>query len=384
MHIKFFLSSVSEVVEKNCSIWRSQFPLSLPNQNQSGNEQITDFLTYGDYFAAVQWFLEKDKYRVIINSLVKRNHNQFSHKDIEEIRIFLVKHGELYHPCRVETLLKGEIFHWVVNVAMSCYGKALIEREFRIIKRLNLSNACSFLPRVYEYGEVTTKKYEIKMFMGEWFSDFHEFHTSFDDQDGKYKIRVWDQDKKNGFLSSQQTLQLYRQIAMILTCYYDIETFGQIYPWHHAAGDFIVNCTNDSLELRLITVRNFGSLLETSDKDEDTFLEAMLFFLVNLSIRTRLDRIDGIGETVWAGSEAVRATLLGFFDGLSWKNSQWTDKFKKNIAHLSFSDLLEISETVADSYNPDSSELLLIRNQLAVHTTELFDAIMDSRIRVST
>lgn len=382
MHIKFFLSSVLEAVEKDCSIWRSRFPLSVPNQNLSGTEHITDFLTYGDYFAAVQRFLEKDEYRVITNSLVKRNRNQFSHKDIEEIRIFLVKHGELYHPCRVETLLKGEIFQWVVNVAMSCYGKALIYREFNIIKMLNLSHACSFLPGIYEYGEVRTEKCEIKMFMGEWFSAFHEFHISFDNHEGKYKIRVWDQDKENWFLNSQQTKELYRQIAMILTCYYDIETFGQIYPWHHAAGDFIINCSDNSLQSRLITVRNFGSLLETSHNDEDTILEAMLFFLVNLSIRTRLDRIDGIGETVWAGSEAVKATILGFYAGLSWKNSQWSDKFKNYTSLLSFSGLSEICETVVNSYIHDSPELPIIRKQLAVHSIELFDAL--SKMRVST
>ncbi len=375
MDIKFFLSSVSEAVEKDCSVWRSQFPLYVPNKNLRENEQSTDFLTYGDYFTAVQQFLEKDEYRVITNSLTMKNKDQFCYKDIEEIKIFLVKHGELYHPCMVETLLKGETFQWVVNVAISCYGKALINHEVIIINRLNLSNACSFLPKVYEYGEVKTEKYEIKMFMGEWFQAFHEFHISFDNQDGKYKIRVWDQEKENWFLNPQQTLQLYRQIAMILTCYYDIETFGQIYPWHHAAGDFIVNCSDNSLQLRLITARNFGSLLETSDKDEDTILEAMLFFLVNLSIRTRLDRLDGIGETVWAGSEAVKATVLGFYDGLSRKSPLWSYKFKKYASLLSFSGLSETCATVVDSYNPDSSELHIIRKELAVHSLELFDVL---------
>jgi len=48
-------------------------------------------------------------------------------------------------------------------------------------------------------------------------------------------------------------------------------------------------------------------------------LNALLVFFLHLSIRTRLDRADGVGEIVWAGDAAVPATVEGFFRALGRK-----------------------------------------------------------------
>ncbi len=182
-------------------------------------------------------------------------------------------------------------------------------------------------------------------------------------QDQQYKIRVWDDREAPGFLTSEETLELYRQIALILTSCYNPESFEQVFPWHHAAGDFIVSCSNDLLRIKLITVRQYGALLENPDKDEATLLEAMLFFLVNLSIRTRLDRLDGVGEVTWAGSAAVEGTVRGFMDGLSAKVPRWDVRFKEFFASVSLLELTEICEAVADSYHPLAPELPVVRER---------------------
>ena len=341
---RYFLSSPSEVVEEGGSLWRSAFPLSRNPQKTGEDDPAGPGLTYGDYFKAVRQFLENREFRVVTSAILEAMQQPCRARDINAIDIFLVKHGQFYHPSRVEVLAMGQVFTFVVNVALSFSGKSCIEREFDLLNRLSLTPSGAYLPRGYGYGEVILPKgWEVKLFLGQWFDDFHEFHVSLDPKDQQYKIRVWHGHTAPGFLTSGETLELYRQIAMILTGCYDPESFEQVFPWHHAAGDFIVSCSNDSLRIKLITVRQYGALLENPDKDEITLLEAMLFFLVNLSIRTRLDRLDGVGEVVWAGLPAVEGTVRGFMDGLSAKVPRWDLRFKEFLASVS---LLELTRNL--------------------------------------
>jgi hypothetical protein len=43
----------------------------------------------------------------------------------------------------------------------------------------------------------------------------------------------------------------------------------------------------------------------------------LLIFFLNLSIRMRLDRYDGVGDIVWADGPVVQSTLDGVMDGLA-------------------------------------------------------------------
>ena len=373
---RYFLSSPSEVVEEDGSLWRSVFPLSRNPQKTGEDDPAGPELTYGDYFEAVRQFLETREFRVVTSAILEAMQQPCRARDINAIDIFLVKHGQFYHPSRVEVLVRGRVFTFVVNAALSFSGKSCIEREFDLLNRLSLTPSGAYLPRGYGYGEVILPNgWEAKLFLGEWFDDFHEFHVSLDPKDQQYKIRVWHSHTAPGFLTSEETLELYRQVAMILTGCYDPESFEQVFPWHHAAGDFIVSSSSDSLRIKLITVRQHGALLENPDKDEITLLEAMLFFLVNLSIRTRLDRLDGVGEVVWAGLPAVEGTVRGFMDGLSAKIPRWDLRFKEFLVSVSLLELREICEAVADSYHPLAPELPVVRDHLAAHAAEVFASL---------
>ena len=370
---KYFLGSPSEVVEEGGSLWRCAFPLSRNPQKTGEDDPSGPEFTYEDYFAAVRQFLENREFSVVTSAILEAMQQPCWARDIYAIDVFLVKHGQFYHPSRVEVLAMGQVFTFVVNVALSFSGKNCIEREFYLLNRLSLTSSGAYLPKVYGYGEVILQKgQEVKLFLGQWFDDFHEFHVSMDPKDQQYKIRVWHANPASRFLTPGENLELYRQIAMILTCCYDPESFEQVFPWHHAAGDFIVNCSSDSLRIKLITVRQYGTLLEIPDKDENTLLEALLFFLINLSIRTRLDRLDGVGEVVWAGLSAVEGTIRGFMDGLSAKVPRWDLRFKEFLAAVSLSALTEICEAVADSYHPLAPELPVVRDNLAAHAVEVF------------
>jgi len=371
----YYLSSRLDPVEENGTLWNSAFPLSRNPLPDAVNDPAG--LTYGDYFTAVRRFLEDRQSRVIIAAIQAVGKMFYRVHDRVEIDLFLEKHGQFYHPCRVELRVKKQSARFVVNVALSSYGKSCIEREFDLLTHLASIPAGVYLPNVYGYGEVILPKgRDVKLFMGEWFDDFHEFHISQDPLDHQYKIQIWYGDGPPRYLTSADSMELYRQIAMILTGCYDPESFQQIYPWHHAAGDFIVHCTGNTLQVKLITARHYGALLENPEKDDATLLEAMLFFLANLSIRTRLDRLDGVGEVVWAGEPAVAGTVRGFMDGLASKSSQWALRFRHFLTSVSLSDFTEICEAIADSYHPNAPEISIIRRHLTNHATEVFESMM--------
>ncbi|MGC8490512.1 MAG: hypothetical protein ACP5SH_02130, partial [Syntrophobacteraceae bacterium] len=109
---------------------------------------------------------------------------------------------------------------------------------------------------------------------------------------------------------------LYARAAKILTSYLDPESFSQIYPWHHAAGDFIIDANQDPPSLKLITVRGYRPLLSRESDSHDKMLGALHFF-VNLCIRMRIDRLDGVGELAWAGADCLPGIVSGFRD--AWK-----------------------------------------------------------------
>ncbi|MCJ7810196.1 MAG: hypothetical protein MUP26_08060, partial [Desulfobulbaceae bacterium] len=44
---------------------------------------------------------------------------------------------------------------------------------------------------------------------------------------------------------------------------------------------------------------------------------AILYFFMNLTIRIRLDRLDGVGEIYWAEDFSVTAATTGFFDAVN-------------------------------------------------------------------
>jgi hypothetical protein len=348
-------------------------------------------VSHGDYFTAVRNFLEKGKSEIITRALSQQIHREVSSEDIEEISIFLEKHGEFYHPARIETILRGTAISFVLNVAISDAGKRYIQREYGLLKQLHEDFQFLFLPKVYGQGCVTIAGEEIEMFIGEWFKGYNEFHISLDPADEKHKIVVWDHEHGSYFLTDDQTTNLYRQAARILTGYYNVNTFEQILSWHHAAGDFVLKCQNNRIDLKLITVRQYRPLFknesgsEGENPDAEMILEALLVFFLNLAIRIRLDRLDGVGEIVWSDDIAVEGTLKGFFEGLALKPpivaipDPLMDGFRNHLLSCSQSDLLGLSQAMVDAYHPQSPELPVIKKNLKRHVKILFNAIQQQQ-----
>ena len=217
--------------------------------------------------------------------------------------------------------------------------------------------------------------------------DYYEFHLSRDASDNRAKLAVWDGTNRHIFLSSRQSAQLYRQVASILAYYYDVATFEQVFSWHHAAGDFVVRINRSEIDVKLITVRHYKSFLnnfeglEEASHNPEFILQALLIFFLSLGIRTRLDRLDGVGDLVWAESVAVGPTLTGFLEGLALKPHvrMLPDTiercFRYYLSVCSRQDFYELSNAVVDALHPQAPEIPVIKQNLTDHIETLHDVI---------
>jgi len=386
---KFFLSSRNNPVREGDVIWWTPIPLSRHQSAITFKSDRDIFINHGDYFTAARDFLERERCKSITHSVSQYLHRNISSQEIEEIRIFLEKHGEFYHPAKVEAVLQDVKIPFVLNVAVSDNGKRYAQREYRLLKMLDTEYPDSFIPKVYALGTVFTKmdQVEIRMFLGEWFEEFNEFHMSFDPDDKKYKIIVWDHEHGNFFLTTQQTIDLYRQASKILTCYYNIETFEQIFSWHHGAGDFVLKCKKDDIELKLVTVRQYRSMYENNivsesiESDSEWILEALLVFFFNMAIKMRIDRLDGVGEIVWSDDVALKGILKGFFEGLALKPlfsvfSEPLDHcFREHLLSCRREDFLDLNRAIVCTYPSQAPEVPVIRQHLGKHVEDLYNAV---------
>lgn len=392
----YFIDQDTHYVQENDAIWQNAIPM-----NRRAAETGDVSITYGDYFTAVRSFLERNDFEVIRSAVSQSSNQQVHPEEIEGIHVYLVKHGEFYHPSRIDVTWSGIQFKFVLNVAVSDAGKACIERESHVLKTLQHTFSHSFVPRIYGKGEVRVNPNQtIKMFIGEWFEGYHEFHISRDSNSAFQKAEhsknksliVWDTEKGNFYLTPEQAMHVYQQAAMIMTCYYNLETFEQILPWHHAAGDFVVKVLKDtngnSIDLKLITVRQYASQIGIPpDGDGEAFskadmiLDALLLFLLNLSIRMRLDRMDGVGDIVWADDIAVYGTVKGFFEGLKQKRAlagfacDLVECFQEHFRSYTLPDLYEFSNLIVNSYHPLAPDIPVIKENLENHLCVLSHAV---------
>ena len=382
----FFTSNSKDPITHTSLIWRQPIPLRLDSLRKADDFSVR----HADYFQAAQTFLEARNYDVITRAASQQLGCTLNPQDMTEIRICLEKHGAFYHPARVEITVDQKQLCFVLNVAISDCGRRFIEQDYHHLKRLNGEFSFHYLPQVYGCEQITCSNgLNAGMFLGEWFDGYHEFHLALDPADHKLKLVVWDEPGRRFFLTAEQSQTLYAQAAKILTGYYNLVSFEQILAWHHAAGDFVVNFENDSPRLKLVTVRSYAAGIQspkqtkTEASDPQRLLQALLIFLLHLSLQMRLDRLEGVGEMVWSDNIAVDATLTGFLEALSLKSEVDflpdcpLSCFMAYISACQASDFLELSEAIVKRFNPHLPELPLIRKKLSEHAATLHSAIQD-------
>lgn len=305
--IRFLIGADERPLAPRDPLWKAPLPVSRDGFSASLPTAPPSAPTYGDYFEAARDFL-----------LSTGSARLAAGGEPQNIDVRLEKHGAFYHPGRVTLSFAGERRHFVLNVAATAAGLAAIQAEYRHLQQLGAKYPVAFLPRVYAFGQsVPGRKPPLAMFLGEWFEGFHEFHLSRHPAAADVGLKVWDAAGGDYFLPPTQAPALYRQAAKILTTYYNLETSEQIFAWHHAAGDFVVRSRGGGPELKLVTVRRYAPLFPDLEPEAGTLFEALLLFTLNLSVRMRLDRYDGVGDVAWAPEASVAATLEGVLQGLA-------------------------------------------------------------------
>ena len=332
---------------------------------------------YGKYFGSIEEFLRQGEFDSLLNAVSKKTGREISLDEISEILIRAEKHGLLYHPASIELIMGNERVKFGLNVAVSDTGRKWLHKEISSLRELHGKYSLPYLPEIYFSGESNSMVFLLE----DWFEGYHEFHIS-RDEEGNHGMQLWKFGGGYISLSDKQASEIYRQASKILTLYYDFENFNYIYPWHHAAGDFIAKLENDGVDIRLTTARSYEPLLGFQG-DEINPLFALFYFFLHLSLHMRLDKIDGVGEVSWADDFSVDATIQGFFEALKEK-----DNFEKDPErHKEFISLLKsfTLDELKASYNPllnfyeGTKDLPVIGDHLDSHAEKLY-AVIQTRL----
>jgi hypothetical protein len=355
----------------------AQWKETLLPQDRSGVSLTPDWAwTYGRYLEAIEKVIAKDSFALVIRAAQRKTAAPLSLSDISTIHIYAEKHGNWYHPAKIALQTGDGKICFVMNVALHDRGRAAMVGEVKALRSLSLKYADPWVPKVYAFRQSADfpspgkDKQWVAMFLADWFDGYNEFHLSYDRHDGKRKLVLWDGCPNPHYLSPGDTGQVYRLMARILTLYYDPKTYEQIFPWHQGAGDFVVKVSGEEVDVRLVTVRQYGALADPSAMEPE---EALLFFFLNLSIRIRLDRLDGIGEMVWAGDDCVRMAWRGFLEGLESQEKRGILSPGSQEAVLigwrrvSKEALTERFLALFESYDPQAPDLQVIAQGLPYH-----------------
>ena len=291
--IQFFLANTDHPMDSHHPLWQRQLPERKDSVALAADHQSRS-MTYGDYFSAIADFCASNAWHPILSAMQQSLQRPITIQEILQLSVFLEKHGALYHPGRVMVTTPDQAISFVVNVAASDAGRNTLPLEMDALARLGDQRPFGWFPTLYSGVLEPTP-----MFLANWFDGYHEFHLTRSKKKADLSTIVWDGAQTPHLLTDQQSADLYRQASMILTACYDPLTTDQIYPWHHAAGDFVVREKGPSVDVKLITVRNYAPVptLTTVPKNERALLDNLVAFCLHLSIGMRLDRLDGVLET---------------------------------------------------------------------------------------
>jgi len=370
--ISYFLATTRDPIDDTKPLWNQPLPTSRRGDAITGPVAFEDeTLSYGGYFSAVARFCSESGWKRVLRAATDTLAQPLTIANLENVSIFLEKHGAFYHPARIAVMVAGQRLDLVVNVAASRIGKQALLQETRALAALNEHRPFGWYPAVYAMTDAP-----LPMFLGNWFDGFHEFHLTRKRGIEELGILVWNGAADPCLLSETQTEALYRNMAMILAASYDPVTTCQIFPWHHAAGDFVVRLEGDLTSVKLITVRNYAPLTEASTElaDENELLEALLIFFLHMGVRMRLDRLDGVSEVVWAPDRCLGPTINGFFQGLdltarlSGFPEDFPRLFHRYVNHQRAGDLITLAgQLVGSIFDHLSEERRVVENHLEAH-----------------
>jgi hypothetical protein len=339
------------------------------------------YLALGDYFNAARSFLLEDHWDGLLNASHDQTGKPCREEEIRKIIIRSEKQGAFYHVASVEIEGREISRKFSLVAAMTEKSRAVLERECETLGFLHNRRPSSTLPRIYFRGDRDivrgNQKETFSFLLEEWLEGYHEWHVTRDGT-GRQYLNIWDQGKGYYTASDKLFFQLFHQAARTLTLLYDPETACQVRPWHHAAGDFVIGNLKDEPSIRLTTARGYEPLLTLPGKSPEKTLANLLFFFLDMGVRMRLDRLDGVSEVTWIEGNILAAVMEGFFAALNTMIHE--GYFRETIARdfldllKSFSppELISAFEPLIETYQQGGQEeLTIIMENLPGHVEEL-------------
>ncbi|MFZ1984660.1 MAG: hypothetical protein WAU91_09630 [Desulfatitalea sp.] len=375
----FFVGQPPTPITASDEQWR----LPLPAGRADGSAAAVT-VSYGEYFTAVGDYLAQEGAAVLTRVAQDVLGRGIAPAEVDGVQVHLVKHGALYHPARV-TLLAGPVcVPLVLNVAVSPAGRERLAAEVTHLKQLGAGFAEQFIPQVYGWGHGRIGgRAALPMFAAQWLTGFHELHPTAG-PGGRRPWSVWDPDEGPWQLSDRQVADFFRQAVFILTYYFDPHTLGAILAWHHAAGDFVVRGCGEAVEVRLITVRRYEPLFQLEEGETlslERLLEALAVFFLRTSLWMRLDRMDGVGDLVWADEACLAPMWAGFVQGLERmaQRNDFPAAFVPGVlryfARHTPEDLVGLGETIIARHPAGLPEVALMRRHLLRHAARLAEVV---------
>jgi len=261
--------------------------------------------TYGEYFAGLRDFCLGPGHGALRDAAGAVAGREVAAKDVTELVVTAQKHGALYHPASIEVRFPGGAAVLGANVATAPHGWAALAREYEALSRLARERPGAGLPRplCFEEGD------RLDMLLVDWFSGFHEFHAATGGG-----LVVWDFEGGGVHPLDRDTAgEAYRQAARILALALDMESGTRIWPWRHAAGDFVIRPgggPGGRTSVRLITARGYAPSASGGGE------AGLLHFFLTTTLFMRLDRLDGVGERVFLPPWCLAAAVEGMLDAL--------------------------------------------------------------------
>jgi len=347
---------------------------------------------YRAYFSSITDFLTKQDFLPLLEAVNESRRTDSDLSALNEIIVRAEKHGALYHPASIECVTADSKVTFGLNVAVTESGKHALRKESAVLKALHSRFPSRYLPVPYHLDE----SHAMVFLLEEWFEDFHEFHASVT-EDGRQLLKLWEYGQGNRLLNPEQGFEIYRQAAQILTLYYDLNTFHVIYPWHHAAGDFVVKTGeasnplleegdsrgfSEKIDVRLTTARGYEPFMGLDEDEVISPVSGLFYFLLHLSIQMRLDRLDGVGDIAWADDFCVDATVSGFFEGLDKKKDLSAccgsqQSLRKLLKSFTKEDLRKSAAPIAEQFD-QTKDYRTIQEHLRDHIDKLHLTLQNS------
>jgi hypothetical protein len=343
------------------------------------------FMALGDFFHLVRLFL-LDRAGPVLTSLLSRIwERDIRLRDIDNVVIRYEKYGTLYQIVSAEIVSGSQKAKFAVSAALTTTAQENITLEYNLISYINTKTGLPYLPRVFCINSLDVEKdsrvENVALTLAEWFEGYHEWHFS-KDEEGKDQVVLWDMGKGNRPASDQEAYTIITEASKILTLYYNVDTSERIIPWHHGAGDFIVSTSAGGVDVRLVTARGYEPFTSADATETINPARGLLLFLLELTTKMRLDKLEGVGDTTWAGGAFVAAAVDGFFQAMKTKESQnqcgliKVEDFMDSVKALSQDEIGQIIRSHLDEYQAlDTSDYIVIKAHLEEHAQDLVSAL---------